>query len=127
MTELFEYQDTITIYEVAPGAYSNNKTVVSSASVPAVFIQNTQLNRSRYQDSVDSDATCYVDPLNSFVSGKFNRLEGMYVLAPLFGSGDSQSWYKVIDVTVNRDHLLDNEIDNIELRLKKSDPLPGVS
>lgn len=127
MTDLFDYQDTITMYEVSSGTYSNSKSVVSSSDVPCVFLQNTQMSRSRFQDSVDSDAVCYVDPLNSFVQSKFNRLEGMYILAPLFGAGDSGSWYKVTDVIVNRDHLLGNEIDNIELRLKKSVALPGVS
>lgn len=127
MSRLFEYQDTATFYKVASGSYSNSKTVVSSSSVSCVFLQNTQLGRSRFQDSIESDAVCYPDPENSWIVSNYNRLEGMYILAPLYGSGDSVSWYKVVSATVNRDHLLDNEIDNIELRLKKSDALPGIS
>jgi hypothetical protein len=121
------YQDTATFVKVTTSGYGNDKEVQSRASVPVIFIQNTQFSRSNFQDSVESDAICFPDPENDFVVANYHRLEGMYVLAPLFGSGDEQSWYKVVDVTTNRDHLLENETDNIELRLKKTRPIPGVS
>lgn len=121
------YQDVATFVKVSSGGYGNDKTVTQQIDIPVIFLQNTQASHSRFQDSIESDAICYVDPFNSFVINNYNRLEGMYILQPLFGSADSQSWYKIISVTVNRDHLLGNEIDNIELRLKKTTPIAGVS
>ena len=121
------YQDTATFVKVTSDGYSSDKTVTQQVDIGVVFVQNTQMSRSSFQDSIDSDAICWVDPEDAFVMENFNRLEGMYILEPLFGSADSQSWYKITDVTVNRDHLLSNEIDNIELALKKTRPIPGVS
>jgi hypothetical protein len=107
--------------------YGNNKTVTQQVDVPCIFIQNTQFRRFGFQENIDADAIMYVDPEAAFVVENLNRLEGIYVVAPLFGAGDAQSWYKIETVTVNRDHLLTNQIDNVECRLKKSSPIPGVS
>ena len=121
------YQDTATFVKVSSGGYGNDKTVTQQIDIPVVFIQNTQLNHARFQDSIDSDAICFVDPNDPFVIENYHRLEGMYILEPLFGAGDDASWYKIIDVTTNRDHLLGNMTDNVELKLKKTRPIAGVS
>lgn len=123
-----KYNEVLTFVEVASSSgYGNSKTISSQHDVDCIFIQNTQFNRGNYQENVDADAFCYPDPENSFIQSLANRLEGLYILAPLFGASDDQAWYKVTDVTVNRDHLLTNTIDNIELKLKKTRPIPGVS
>jgi len=127
MNEPLDYQDSATFALVESTGYSASKEAVSQAEVAVIFVQNTGFDHQNFQDAVDSDAVCWPDISNYFVVANFNRLEGMYVLAPLYGSADEQSWYKVVDVTVNRDHLLGNTIDNIELRLKKTRPVPGVS
>ncbi len=121
------YQDSATFIEVASSGYSGDKTVVERATVNCLLVQNTQFSHSSFQDAIEADYIMWVDPENTFVSGNYNRLEGMYVIVSPFGAGDSISWYKVTDVTVNRDHLLENEINNIELRLKKTEALPNVS
>lgn len=121
------YQDEATFVKVGASGYSNDKVVLEQEVVPVVFVQNTQFSRSNYQDSIESDAVCWPDPDSQFVIDNFHRLEGMYVIQQLYGSPDNVSWYKVVDVTTNRDHLLDNITDNIELRLKKTRPVPGVS
>lgn len=124
---LFKYQDTATFVKVTSGVYANSKTVVEQEGVPVVFLQSTGFNRSRFSETIDADAICYPDPLSEFVVDNFNRLEGMYILAPLFGVDNDDGWYKVETVIVNRDHLLTNTIDNIELRLKKTKKIDGVS
>lgn len=126
MIELY-YPDTATFVKVSSGGYSNSKTMESQDDVPVIFIQNTIFERANYQDATDSDATCFPDPTNDFVVNNHNRLEGMYILAPLFDASDDEGWYKIERVTVNRDHLLENEIDNIELSLRKARPIAGVS
>lgn len=124
---LFEYQDTVTFVKVTSSEYGNDKVASSYDDVRCVFLQDTAFVHGGYRDNVDSDAVCYPDPESTFVKNNYSRLEGMYILASLFGSGASDSWYKVENVIVNRDHLLSNQIDNIELRLKKTRPIAGVS
>lgn len=124
---LFEYQDSATFVKVSSSGYSNNKSVEEQSDVSVVFIQSTGFNRSSFRDNVTADATCFPDPENTFILANHDRLEGMYILAPLFGINDDEGWYKVISVAVNRDHLLSNQIDNIELRLKKTRKIGGVS
>lgn len=121
------YNDTSTFVKVSADGYSNQKSVEEQEAVPVIFVQNTGFQRGSFRDSVTSDAICYPDPNNAFIKANHNRLEGMYILAPLFGIDDDQGWYKVISVTVNRDHLLGNTIDNIELAVNKTRPIQGVS
>ncbi len=121
------YPDTATFVKVSSAGYSTNKVVVSQEEIPVVFIQNTGFERTASQDGIISDAICYPDPENQFVCDNHKRLEGMYVLAPLFGADEDEGWFKVIKVLVNRDHLLGNQIDNIQVLLKKSSKINGVS
>lgn len=129
MSGLIRYQDSATLVVMDSSEYANDKTVAELASVHVVFLQNTGMSHSAYQDSFTSDAIMYVDPEDPFVSGKQYRLEDMYVLAPMFEANDADGWYKITDVTVNRDHLLSNQIDNVECALKKthSTVIPYVS
>lgn len=127
MNMMLHYPDTATFVKVTSTGFGNTKVVESMDYVNVIFVQNTQYRRDPFQDGLDSDALCFPDPCNSFVVDNYNRLEGMYVLMPLYGAPDDIAWFKIINVTVNRDHLIDNSIDNIELRLKKTQPIPGVS
>jgi hypothetical protein len=117
------YQDTITMYKGKSSGYGNTKQVDEQALVSAIFIQSTNFIRAGFSENTDADAICYVDPHNAFVSENNYRLEGFYILAPLFDVSDEAGWYRVESVTVNRDHLLTNKIDNVELSLKKTRPL----
>lgn len=125
--KLLNYQDTATFVVVQSAGYAGSKALVEQEDVPVIFLQGTALVHSGFQDNVDADAICYVDPGDEFVRDHNYRLEGMYVLAPLFEVDDDDGWYKVETVTVNRDHLLGNVIDNVELQLKKTRPVPNVS
>lgn len=121
------YQDTATFVEVVSNGYAGKKQLYQQSDVEVIFLQATDIVHSGHQDNVDADAICYPNPDNQFIVDMANRLEGLYILAPLYGAADGQSWYKVTKVIVNRDHLLTNNIDNIQLQLKKSEPIPGVS
>lgn len=118
------YRDTATIVVVSSGAYADKKTVTSQNDVSVIFLQDTGYIRNNSQEAIDSDATCYVDPDDAFVLENFNRLEGMYVVVDLYGE---DVWYKVTKSIVNRHHLLNKEIDNIQLLLKKTTEITGVS
>lgn len=121
------YQDSVTIVETSADGYANNRTVVGQYSVNCIFLQNTSILRVNSQKQIDADAVMYLDPFDPFVVEKKYRLENLYILAPLFEAADDIAWYKIIDVTINRDHLLNNNIDNLVLLLKKSIKIQGVS
>lgn len=127
MTLVLNYPDTATFVKVEASGYANNKGSVQQVDVPVIFIQSTGFVRAGFQENVDADAICFPDFNNGFIVDNHNRLEGMYVREPLFGEPNDGSWYKITQVTVNRDHLLGNTIDNIELLLKKTRPIPQVS
>lgn len=121
------YYDTAVFYLVSSSGYSQDKTIEDYGEVPCTFLQNTSMLRAGFNEGVDSDAICYVDPTNDFIVENSMRLEGMYVHATLFGVDEDESWFKVTAVNVNRDHLLQNQIDNVQLELKKTVKLPNVS
>ncbi len=127
MTLALTYPDTASFYIVGSGEYANKKVIEDNADVNVIFIQATGFAHAGFQDNIDADAVAYVDFNNAFIVEHNNRLEGMYILMELFGSDADESWYKVTSVIVNRDHLLGNTIDNIQLLLKKTSALPGVS
>jgi hypothetical protein len=124
---LLRYQDIATFFKITTGAYRGSRTVTQQQDVPVIFLQNTGMAQGGNTENVDADAICYPDPDDSFISGNFNRLEGMFILAPLYGVDNDDGWYRVESVTVNRDHLLGNTIDNIELQLKKSERIIHIS
>lgn len=120
------YCDTATFYKVEGNGY-NKKIVTSSSEVACLFSQSVGYGHSNNQDFADSDSICYPDPCNAFILANKLRLEGMYVLAPLFDASDDDGWYKITSVTVNKDLLLQNQVGNIELALKKTKKLDLVS
>lgn len=122
-----EYKDTATIVETVSDGYGNQRLIADQQTVNCTMLQSTSFSRNGTIQQVESDATCYVDPTNSFVVANYNRLEGFYIQVSLYNSPQNISWYKILRVTVNRDHLLTNNIDNIELALKKTRPVPTVS
>lgn len=127
MSVPIDYQDTATFVRVTADGYSGNKTAVQQVDVPVIFIQSTDFVRSGFQENIDADAICYPKKDEPFITENADRLEGMYIIANLFGGDVTDAWYKVETCTVNRDHLLTNTIDNIELLLKKTKAIPGVS
>lgn len=127
MNMILKYNDTATFVEVASDGYRGSKVMVQQFDVNVIFLQNTGFNQNAFQENVDADAFCYPDITDANIIAMHNRLEGLYVLAPLFGADEAQGWYKITSVTINRDHLLNNEIDNIECALKKAEPIAGAS
>lgn len=114
-----DYKDSIRLILPTVNGYGT-ELVDDEATVKCLFGQNTGWSHSANQDAITSDAYCYVDPKNEFVMSHFNRLEGMLIVAQLFGVGESDAWYRVTSVSVGRDLLLCNNIDNILLGLTKT-------
>ena len=127
MKPAIDYNEDLTFVIAESGGYKDTKTMIEQHSVKCVFIQSVDYTNSSNQAVRDADAICFPDPTDEFVVASFDRLEGMYVLASLFGAPDAIAWYRIDSVTVNRDHLLGNVIDNVECLLKKASTIPGVS
>ena len=127
MKPAIAYNENLTFVIADSGGYKGAKTMTEQHAVKCVFIQSVDYTNSNNQAVRDADAICFPDPADDFIIASYNRLEGMYVLASLFGSPDAIAWYRIDSVTVNRDHLLGNVIDNVECLLKKASTIPGVS
>jgi len=121
------HKDTVIFVEVDTTGYGNKKVVIGQHEVKGTFLQNTGFLHTTNQDILDSDAVLYPNERDSWLKANHDRLEGMYIIAPLYGASNDDSWYKVETVAVNRDHLLSNTIDNVQLTLKRTEALPGVS
>ena len=124
---IFNYNDEVTIYKVTSDEYGRKKIVTETENIPCIFLQGIKVVQSDKSETIDADAVMYPDPENEFVLDNSNRLEGMFIKAPLFGVDDDEGWYRISSVTVNRDHLLTNTIDNILCILTKSAKLLNVS
>lgn len=121
------YNQEVTFVIAESNGYKGNKTMKEQYIVKCIILQDIKMQNSGYSETVDADSIIYVDPENTFIQDNYYRLEGMYILSPLFNSPNSISWYRVESVAVNRDHLLDNKTDNIACLLKKTEPIAGVS
>lgn len=124
---ILNYQDEATIYKVTSDEYGRKKIVTETETIPCIFLQGIKVVQGDKSETIDADAVMYPDPENEFVLESANRLEGMFVKISLFGVDDGEAWYRIDSVTVNRDHLLSNQIDNILCVLAKSAPLLNVS
>lgn len=113
---------------VTPDAgYGNKKVVVEQVLVNGNFYQDTSFLHSSHQDIIGADAAFFADPDDPWVISKHYRLEGMYLVAPMFEGDPEESWYKVTKATVNKGVLLCNTVDTVVLVLKKTRPVPGFS
>ncbi len=124
---ILNYQDEVTIYKVSSDEYGRRKLVTETESIPCIFLQGIKVVQSDKSETIDADAVMYPNPENDFVIQNANRLEGMFIKAPLFSVADDEAWYRISSVTVNRDHLISNQIDNILCVLTKSAKLLNVS
>ena len=128
MGVLLNYQDTIRLVKTTlPLNGYTTQIIEEIEEVDALFIQNTGWSHSEFQNQIDSDAELYIDPTNSFVIENVYRLEEMYVIGNLFSDQEENCWYKITSVSVGMDKLLNNQIDNILLQLKKTAEIPSVS
>lgn len=121
-----QYSDPITLIATVPDEYGSEQIDVQ-AEVMAAIDLNTGYAHGANQDAVTSDAIAFVSPDNTFVRENYYRLEEMLVVIDLFNTPDQRAWYKVSQVNIARDTQLCNEIDHLELLLKKTSPVLEVS
>lgn len=121
-----DYIDTVQLVQPVIDAYGAEK-IGRIETVKCLFISKTGSSHSANEDNIDSDASLYIDTSNQFVLENCNRLEEYLIISSMFGSQTGDSWYKIINVSIGVDKLLNNEIDNIKLSLKKTVGIQYVS
>ena len=118
-----KYIDTVQLVTTTVDGYGDvTATVLTDAD--ALFVQRTGVQHSDNSTGIVSSAALYLDPANSIVVSNLYRLEGMYVVANLFGDAQNKSWYRITSVNVAQRKLLDNTIENIYCQLDKEAGVP---
>ena len=122
MNRLLNYQDVVRLIQTTQNGYGDH-TISVDIEVPALFHEGTSQSQSGYVERIACDAHVYLDPENEYIKANAFRLEGMYLVANLYGGEESESWYKISRVVVGQRKLLDNAINNCHCFLTKCDAL----
>jgi len=120
------YTDSIRLVKPVVDMYGAQK-ISSIETVACIFITRTGASHSANRDEIITDASLYIDHENSFVLANSDRLEEYLVISNRFGSSDGDSWYKITNVSIGMDKLLENQVDHIKLSLKKTVGISYVS
>lgn len=122
MNLLLEYKDPILLIETAQDGYGDN-AISHIEHLNGLFLQGTSQAEAAYVEGISTDAHIYLDIDNSFVRKNAFRLEGMYIVANLFGDRESQAWYKIARCKVGQRKLLENDLNNVHCFLTKCSAL----
>lgn len=122
MNLLLEYKDPILLIETAQDGYGDN-AISHIEHLNGLFLQGTSQAEAAYVEGISTDAHIYLDIDNPFVRENAFRLEGMYIVANLFGDRESQAWYKIARCKVGQRKLLENDLNNVHCFLTKCSAL----
>jgi hypothetical protein len=120
-----KYPDSVILVDPVVDNYGTEK-IGRMETVAASVGQVQGYSQSSHQADITSDAIAYLDPTNSFVVEKFNRLEGMMLIMSE-GEAQADSWYRIVSASVGKKSLTTNALDNVQVNLNKSVSLPSVS
>lgn len=126
MNKLLNYLDTVRLIQTVQNGYGDN-TISVDIQVPALFHEGTSQAESGYVERIACDAHVYLDPEDEYIKQNAFRLEGMYLVANLYGGIESESWYKISRVVIGQRKLLDNAINCCHCFLTKCDALEEES
>jgi hypothetical protein len=128
MSGLIDYQDQVTLVLTEPGDEYGTRAVAATHVAQAVVVFGSVGTRhNSNQDNTSADVTVFIEPSDSWVQDEHYRLEELLIAIELFGTPQEDAWYEVTDVAIHRDHLLGNQIDNVQLSLKKTASIGYVS
>ena len=112
------YKYTVKLVGVDVDGY-NDKTVSLAESVKSLFHLGGSYSNSSKSEDFTSDAHVYLNPKDENVLNNAYRLEGMYIIANMFGGDESEAWYRINRVVVGQTKLLTNKVDNVHCFLTK--------
>lgn len=122
MNQLLNYKDDLLLIETVQDGYGDN-SLAHIEKVKGLFLQGTSQSEMAYTEMLGTDAHVYLDIENGFVKENAFRLEGMYLVANLYGGTDEESWYKISRCKVGQRKLLENDINNVHCFLTKCEAL----
>lgn len=112
-------KDKVRIVCVGPNGWGD-AVIVDEALVSAAFFEGMSTSIKNNTDMIEAyDAHCYVDETDKFVLDHSYHLEGMYIIANLYGSKDDECWYKISDVKLGVTKIIDNVVNNCHCFLQK--------
>lgn len=120
-----KYIDSVILVDPVLDEYGTEK-IGRQETVLAIVGQVQGFTQGNHQADITSDAIAYLDPTNSFVSEKSNRLEGMMLIMSE-GEAQADAWYRITSVSVGKKSLTSNYLDNVQVGLQKTTALQGVS
>ncbi len=120
-----EFPDSIVLVKTTVNSYGK-PVYDSEADVACIFVRDTGYLHNANQNAIDSDAVAYCDPTTPFLITNEFRVEE-YLVVVDWNEPEQDSWYKVTSVAVHRDSQLTNQIDSVELTLKKTTGIARVS
>jgi len=121
-----KYPDTVILVNPVIGDAYGSEKIGRQETVKANVGQVTGYTQADNSASITSDSIAYLDPTNSYVLEMVERLEGMLLITS-FGETQADAWYRIETVNVGKRGLLNNQLDNVQVNLKKTTPIVGVS
>lgn len=122
MNLLLDYKDDLLLIETTQDGYGDD-SLVHVEEVKGLFLEGTSQSETNYTEMISSDAHVYLDIENDFIKNNAFRLEGMYLVANLYGGIETESWYKISRCKVGQRKLLENDINNVHCFLTKCEAL----
>ena len=116
------YKDPIILIETGADGYGD-ETVIHAEHLLGLFHEGMSQTQINYVDTAGTDAHVYLDIDNEYVKANAFRLEGMYIIASLFGTPENEAWYKIERVVVGQRKLLENNVNCVHCFLTKCEAL----
>lgn len=120
-----KYPDSVILVDPVVDEYGSEK-IGRMETVLASVGQVQGYSQGSHQADITSDAIAYLEPTNSFLVEKSNRLEGMLLITSE-GEAQADAWYRIVSVNVGKKSLTSNVLDNVQVGLNKTIPIVGVS
>lgn len=115
--------DIVKVLDIALNGY-HDMVVNDSVELKGGFFQGTgEIKQGTTDTIITYDAHCYLDETDPWVLEHAFRLEGMYLIANLYGGKVNDAWYKIVHVKLGVTKLLDNVVNNCHVFLQKASPL----
>lgn len=112
-------QDKVRLVSLGQNGFGDS-VIVDEATVKAAFFEGMSTSIRNNTDMIETyDAHCYIDETDPFVLDHSYRLEGMFIIANLYGNIDEKCWYRVRDVKLGITKTLDNVVNNCHCFLQK--------
>lgn len=126
MDGVLDFKDSCTIWPTTADAYGKD-VLGTPATVACLYQQNTTYQHSASQDAIGGTSRLVLPASDPFVLSHDYRLEEMIVEINPFGASAQTQTFKISDVTVGRDVLLNDEVKHVECQLQKIEVNASVS